>query len=114
MQKMRRKAEQRKARKGKQVDDLAERLAQATTVLPTSADAAPPGPGAMETSRPSKDHAMVIDRAALKMKLRAKLAGESLGRTQGIAMGAAAGPHGFRAGKKLQTPAELKSAAPRQ
>mmetsp|Transcript_35650 Transcript_35650/g.89694 ORF Transcript_35650/g.89694 Transcript_35650/m.89694 type:complete len:144 (-) Transcript_35650:22-453(-) len=99
-EKMRKKTERRKARQDKQVGDLADRLANATSMssafAPTSA--AGPGPGARQRGKSKDDEDMEVSmlaqaeqpklsRAELKKKLRAKVAGHQLDRTQGLDKG---------------------------
>mmetsp|Transcript_99601 Transcript_99601/g.172890 ORF Transcript_99601/g.172890 Transcript_99601/m.172890 type:complete len:140 (+) Transcript_99601:90-509(+) len=95
VEKLRKKADKRKSRKSKQVDELADRLSQAAAVAP--ADAASAGAGAsatqaaadadMQASAASTSDAGKLSRAELRRKLRAKLANNALDRTQGLTKG---------------------------
>ncbi|CAE8712835.1 unnamed protein product [Polarella glacialis] len=91
-QQMRKRNDKRKARSGKKVDDLADRLAGSVSTgasMAANAAAAAPGPGAR---RPKDDEmkkmpASTANRSELHKKLRARLAIRSLERTSGETKG---------------------------
>mmetsp|Transcript_58343 Transcript_58343/g.94387 ORF Transcript_58343/g.94387 Transcript_58343/m.94387 type:complete len:138 (+) Transcript_58343:65-478(+) len=91
-QQMRKRNDKRKARSGKKVDDLADRLAGSVSTgasMAANAAAAAPGPSAR---RPKDDEmkkmpASTANRSELHKKLRARLAIRSLERTSGETKG---------------------------
>merc|ERR1712039_1135357 len=85
--KTKKRLEKAKHRKGKKVDDLADMLAKTSTSIPQAAPASP-GLGAKQSAPRSpkmaaSGSAPTLSREELRKKLRAKIAGDSLQRTQG-------------------------------